>query len=223
MTLITTEKLLFLKIKINSLVGREKPPYQYDITIVLVWFFWIELNHILLAGHRQYFTLIITDLKRKIKHTFLLSRVNIKQKNKNQSGCGLTRMTFSPRMKSWLMWRVWTLPYIREPLVWQTSGPWAFSETLCPSCVALTVSDSLDSVLLCPVSRVPWADRFFGFAGWCLPAVSRASCSFVGSSSPALSWSFSFSKSCTEISVTLILINLKLEVLLLIKSIFFKY
>ena len=38
-TIIRSEKLLFLKIKMFSPVGREKPPYQYDITVI-----WILLN-----------------------------------------------------------------------------------------------------------------------------------------------------------------------------------
>lgn len=174
-TIIKTEKRLFLKIKNISLVCREKPPYQYDITTVHV------------------FTAIITDVQRKVQLKFYrhlsFIRGNYQTEIKYQSGCGLTRMTFSPRMKSWLMWRVWTLPYVWDSFFWQT-----FGETLCSSRLVLTQSDFLDSVPLYPLLLGLWA-------GWRLPAVSWAS-------SPAeLSWTFSFSKSCTDISVTLIFVD----------------
>lgn len=97
-------------------------------------------------------------------------------------------------MKSWLMCRVWILPYVWDSFFWQTSGPWAFTETLC---LVLTESDSLDAILLYPLSLVR-------SAGCCSVAFSRAPCFFSGSSPAELSWSFSFSKSCTEIRVTLI-------------------
>lgn len=104
------------------------------------------------------------------KHLFLTGRL--------QSGCGLTRITFSPRMNSWLTWRVWTRPYFCE----------AFRETLFLSCWSSPVSD--------------WTVLVTGATGLITPSFDL--CFFADSSSPEFSWRFSFSKSCRLEKVTLV-------------------
>lgn len=87
-------------------------------------------------------------------------------------GCGFTRRTFSPRMKSWLRCRVWILPYLRAFL----------SEVSFPTGLVFLPSDGSDFVR----------------PGSPSPADTQALLAFSSSASSELSWTFSFSKSCSE-------------------------
>lgn len=179
-SIIRNDMLLFVNSKIISLVDRGK---KNSISIwynsCLRRFTWIWSEYFL----QQILTKLVAHL----------------WENNAQSGCRFTRMIFSPRMKSWLTCRVWTLPYLWESFFWWACGSWAFSVTVCSSC--LTASDSSDSaVLLFPLTLAGWADEplwvVLGSPGWYVLFLSWVSCCFAGPSPLGFSWIFSFSKSC---------------------------
>lgn len=105
---------------------------------------------------------------------FLTASIHFNHSQFPVRGCGFTRRTFSPRMKSWLRCRVWILPYFCVSFFSEVS----FAIRL----VFFPPSDSSDSARPCSPS----------------PADTQALLAFSWSASSELSWTFSFSKSCSE-------------------------